>query len=365
MARRIPRVLAGFNVDDYEYPPPFLLLPRAFRLVTDDFVQLRMLWHGLSVAVVLLMAAVLARSLGSVDGTRALLLFPAVIAAYPMLNALQKGNVQLIVIASSLLAMLLVERRRYASAGCLLAYATLSKLFPGMLLIYLLARREWRALGWTAAAATALLGASVLDTGLAPYFAFVDQLPGLLSGESFAALRNPAAVAVNLSVPGLVFKLSLLGVPGMGFPAAQLVGWLWTAVCIAATVLLARRSLDPRDLPLAWVAILTLATLRSPFLPHGYGTFPVLLLLVLLAVRVVPDAKRLALLLLAWLGLNILLPPDTSIALPVAALLHGVPQLITLALCAIAMVRLGRAELSEPAGPGQIGVDASSCSSSV
>jgi hypothetical protein len=150
----------------------------------------------------------------------------------------------------------------------------------------------------------------------------------------------------------------------MGFPAAQLVGWLWTAACIAATVVLARRTQDPRDLPLAWVAILILATLRSPFLPHGYGTFPVLLLLVLLAVRVAPSAKSLAPLLLAWLGLNILIPADSSVALPLAALLHAVPQLITLALSGIAIVRLGRDELG-PARRVQGAADASSCSSSV
>ena len=36
-------------------------------------------------------------------------------------------------------------------AALLLAYAIVSKLFPGVLLFYLLLRRDWRAVGWTAA----------------------------------------------------------------------------------------------------------------------------------------------------------------------------------------------------------------------
>ena len=42
---------------------------------------------------------------------------------------------------------------------------------------------------------------SLLDTGWAPYAAFLEQLPRVLGGEAFAALRKPGAVAINLSIP--------------------------------------------------------------------------------------------------------------------------------------------------------------------
>ena len=51
---RKPLTLGAFNIDVFEYPPPFLLLPRALHLVTPDFLPLRMLWFGICGGVVLL-----------------------------------------------------------------------------------------------------------------------------------------------------------------------------------------------------------------------------------------------------------------------------------------------------------------------
>ncbi|HWM70349.1 MAG TPA: hypothetical protein VNO35_27495 [Steroidobacteraceae bacterium] len=38
-----PRHIGALKVDSYHYPPPFLLLPRALRLITTDFFQFRAL----------------------------------------------------------------------------------------------------------------------------------------------------------------------------------------------------------------------------------------------------------------------------------------------------------------------------------
>jgi alpha-1,2-mannosyltransferase len=40
--QRKPRTIDGFNVDVYEYPPPFLLLPRLLMRVAPDFAHFRM-----------------------------------------------------------------------------------------------------------------------------------------------------------------------------------------------------------------------------------------------------------------------------------------------------------------------------------
>src|SRR5882672_5935678 len=154
---RKARTIGPFNIDVYEYPPPFLLLPRALRLLTPDFLRFRMLWFGIGGATVLLSLLFVARLLGPSAGTRALLLSPIVFAALPTLSTFQKGNVQAVIIAAAMLAMVLFEKRRWAAGGALLAFVTLSKLYPGMLVVYLLARRQWRALAWTAAAGIALL----------------------------------------------------------------------------------------------------------------------------------------------------------------------------------------------------------------
>ena len=178
--------------------------------------------------------------------------------------------------------MLLFERRCYAAGGLLLAYVTVSKLFPGVLVFYLLLRRDWRAVRWTTAWSVIIAVATLAAFGATPYVDFVDHMPKLLSGEAFPAFRNPHAIGVNQSVPGLVFKLRLWGVPHMDFTAMKIVGWLYTAVVVAVTAWLALRVRPGGREPFIWLIILILATLRSPFLPT-YAGFPTLWLATLVA----------------------------------------------------------------------------------
>jgi len=352
-AIRKPRMLGPFRIDVFEYPPPFLLLPRALLRLTPDFMHLRMLWFGLGGGIVLFASLVVSRLLGPVSGTRALLLSPFLWMALPTLSTFQKGNVQAMVIASSMLAMALFKRQRWAMGGALLAFVTISKLYPGLLLLYLLARRQWRAVGSTAILAIVFTLWTLLDLGWAPYRAFLDHLPGLLGGEAFPAFRNPAAQAINFSIPGLVFKLKLFGVPGMGFPAAKLVGWVFTLVAVAATVYAARRSTRESGQPPAWLAILILATLRSPFLPQGYAAFPALWLLTLLAASYAASPKVLFLFLGTWAALNIYWPTDWPIDPRLLAVVSLVPQLLT-ALLAILALRL-KGEMEQKGGGGNSG----------
>jgi hypothetical protein len=329
--QRKPATLGQFNIDVYEYPPPFLLLPRALHAAAPDFLRLRALWHG--VTLLLLLAATLAAAglLGPAAGTRALLLSPLFWATPPLFSTLQKGNAQILVAAICVLALAFFRRRLFAVGGLLLAFATLAKLFPGMLVVYLLARRQWRAVAWTAGMGALLLTVSLLDTGMEPYRSFLHHMPGLLSGEAFPAFRNPTAVAINLSIPGIVFKLKLLGVPGMGFPAAKVVGWIWTAFILAATVVLARRAREDREI-LPWLAVLVLATLRSPFLPQAYGAVPPLWLLTLFAATLVPTARTLLLTLAAALVFAHYEPQDWPMALGLRLALLAVTQVAMVAL---------------------------------
>jgi hypothetical protein len=345
-APRKPRTMGAFNIDAYEYPPPFLLLPRALGLVAPDFARLRLAWFGISAAVLLVGMLAVARALGPVAGTRAVLLAPLVWAGIPMLNTLQKGNVQVLIIAASMCAMVLFERRRWAAGGAVLAYATVSKLYPGMLVLYLLARRQWRAVAWTAAFSGVVVLLSLLDTGLAPFTAFLHHLPGILSGEAFPAFRNPAATGINVSIPGLVFKLKLFGVAGMSFAASKVVGWVYTLAVLGAIALVARRPLRDQEAPAIWLAILILATLRSPFLPQGYGVFPAIWLATLLAARRPPTAKNVLRLGLAWLCFNMYVPMDWGVSPRALALINLVPQIATLAAAVIALRRPDAAEVT-------------------
>jgi hypothetical protein len=344
--QRRPATLGPFNIDVYEYPPPFLLLARALHVAAPDFFRLRALWHGLTLALLLAATLAAVRLLDPASGTRALLLAPFLWLAPPTLSALQKGNVQVAIAALCVLALALFRRRLFAAGGILLAFATLAKLFPGMLVVYLLARRQWRAVAWTGVAGALILAVSLLDTGIEPYRAFLQHLPGLLGGEAFPAFRNPNAMAINLSIPGIVFKLKLLGVPGMGFPAAKIVGWVWTLAILAATAVLARRAREDREI-LAWLAVLVLATLRSPFLPQAYGAMPPLWLLTLFAATLVPTTRTLLLTLGAVLVFAHYEPQDWPLPLGLRLVLVGITQAAMIALPLLLLRR--PAETPQPA----------------
>jgi low temperature requirement protein LtrA len=132
----------------------------------------------------------------------------------------------------------------------------------------------------------------------------------------------------------MVFKLQLFGLPGGSFLAMKIVGWIYTLIAVAGTVALARRTVSRDGRPIIWLAILILASLRSPFLPP-YGVFPALWLLTLLAATVAPTAKRLCVVLLAWVMLNAFIPqlhPDVRLISIVVLL----PQILILILIAFA-----------------------------
>jgi hypothetical protein len=330
---RKPKLLGPFRVDVYEYPPPFLLLSRVISF-TNDFIRVRLLWFGINGIVILIAMLMVARFLGPIIGTRAQLLIPIVFAGLPTINTLQKGNVQLLIVAVSMIAMVLIARKKMLSGSILLAYATASKIYPGMLIVYLLLRRQWRAIIYIAAAGIAISLITLGLFGAQPYEAFLKHLPGILGGEAFPAFRNPAAMAINLSIPGIIFKLKLFGLEGLGFSASKIVGWIYTLILLAIIYAVARRK---NESPLTWLAILILATLRSPFLPTGYATFPPLWLLSLVIACYSPTPRTLLMLALGWICLNIAIPNDSGLDPRLTALITVIPQLVLIALTFFAL----------------------------
>ena len=146
-------------------------------------------------------------------------------------------------------------------------------------------------------------------------------------------------MAINLSVPGLVLKLQLFGIAGAGFGAAKIVGWIYTVVLLWVTLWTARR-VRPGAEPLAWLALLILATLRSPFLPAVYGVFPALWLLGLLAASHTPTRKTLVLTIVAWIALTVYVPVDTPID---PRWFAGLSLLAQISLVAVTVLGLRRA----------------------
>jgi len=183
-----------------------------------------------------------------------------------------------IVIAASVAGMLLLERGRRISGSALLAFAIAVKIFPGIALVYLAVRRRWRDVIAVLVALVVLAAASVVILGPSTWHAYIThQLPAVASGDAFAFTNNNPD---NYSLYGIAYKLAAMGLP-VGHGLASALGWGWTLVVLALTVLAARREREPAHEAIIWLGLFCLATLRSPYAPlyTGIGTLWVLALM--------------------------------------------------------------------------------------
>jgi hypothetical protein len=293
-----PRRMGPLIIDDFVYPPPFLLLPRLGLVATDDPLRLRPVGFVLT-AFLLATAYLLAAGwIGGKAGWRMALLFPVFWLSMPVLAGQQMGNFHVATVALAVLAMLAFARRRDVAGGALLAFAVAAKLSPAVLLVYLAVRRRWWALAWTAAFGVLLVALTWLVFGAQPFRSFIQyHVPRLASGEAFAFIFDPAAMAArpgpvagNLSPFGLVFKLQRLGVPGATATLARAISVVYLALVLLLAAFAARRSQasepDRRSLLLGWLALISLGSFQAPFIPASYGSLSVIWLLLALAAGV-------------------------------------------------------------------------------
>lgn len=303
--------LAPFIRDPFEYPPPFLLLPRAALALTNDFLAIRTGWFMLQLAFFVAVALTVAGHLGGRRGRLAGLLLPALLSSFPILFNFQFGQFQLAAVALAMSGMLAVAADRDRLGGALLAAAIVTKIFPGLLLIYLAIRRRGRAVLWTLVFAAIYAIAGLLVLGPGPFIAFFTyHLPRVASGEAFAFFLNTdLTVATNASVYAIAFKLERLGVPGVTGALATPLVWIYTALILGATVVAAIRTRDLALEPAVWLSLLTLGALRSPDAPNVYAGASALWLLTLIAADTRGRGGRVALFVAAWILISVIPPP--------------------------------------------------------
>jgi hypothetical protein len=250
---------------------------------------IRAIWFAIQYLVFLAVALALAQCIGGRDGQIAGLFVPAMVGSMSFLVNLQFGQAHLLTLAFSMGALVAFRRDRAALGGLLLGTATVFKLFPGLLLVYLACRRRWRDFGWTITACVVVTLIALAVVGPTPFVAFVRyHLPRLASGEAFAFVhRDWFYVSRNLSVSGIVFKLGVLGMPGMSPSVSSGVGWAYTVLLLVLVVRVARLGeLSPLNEAFVWLGLLCLGSLRSPLAPGIYVVVSAQWLLTLFAARV-------------------------------------------------------------------------------
>ena len=290
-----PRTLGPFEVDLYQYPPAFLVLPRAAVAFGLDFLTIRRLWFAVQSAVLLASVVMLAKWIGGPIGLRALLLAPVLWLAVTTRLGLQLGNFQVTAIPLAVLAMMAFDRGRIAGGGLALGFPVVSKIFPGILGLLLVVRRQWPAVGWTVAWACVFVVAAWAMVGSKPFVDFVRyQLPRIESGEAFFWMNAADVAPINFGVHGLVIKLRYLGVPLTGPVAASRVASIYAVLLLALAAVAAMRlrqlsasGMEPERQRLrqaqVWLGLLSLSSFRSPFVPDAYALFATLWLITLVA----------------------------------------------------------------------------------
>lgn len=354
--------VAGMTPEDpFQYPPQFLLLPRLALLLTGDYPTLRVVWFALQATLFVAVAGWLALWVGGREGRLAAFLLPLAGAAFPTLHALQYGQFHLAAVALGVGALLAFSTRRRALGGAMLALATLSKIFPGLLFVVLAVQRRWRDLAWAGGFVAAITAVAWAVLGSAPFVAFAQyQLPRLASGEAFAfgevwpEIRE-LVIADNQGAYGLVLKLQEMGVPALDTGVARWTSKLFALAVVALTALWARReqAASRRQRAVSWLAILGLGSLLSTGAFGDYVPLAATWLLTFLAPRMVRSPRLAVPMAVCWLFQFTLLGTapiggwaPAEIMIPLSA--AGVVLLLWL----FSWVLLG-SESVEPAATGQ------------
>ena len=295
------RYIGTFEVDLYQYPPAFLILPLAAEKMGLDFFTARTAWFVIQIAVLLGGLIATAIWIGGTRGAVAMIFIPLLFLTPTTRVTLQLGNFQATAFPLAVLGMVAFFSKggsRTAPTflgGVALGFCAVSKIFPGVLGIVLLIQRRWAAVAATILAGTVATTIALASLGPKPFTDFVYyQLPRIESGQAFFWIEFPDMAPVNQSVYGLVTKLRALGVPGTTATAANLASSIYAVLLIVVAIVGGRRlqrltesSTDASLVRLRhaqlWLGLLSLASFRSPFVPDAYGLVGTLWLLTLIA----------------------------------------------------------------------------------
>jgi hypothetical protein len=291
------------NDSGFVYPPPFLLLPRALLVLTQDLLLLRFSWFAFELTSLALGFALLVRSLAREAHLHAVRWAPAFFASFTTLVALEVGNYHVAVLMLTLIAVVWVETGRARAGGFLLALGALTKIYPAFTFLGLFVWRRRVALQWAACAGVLLLGLTVMVCGVQPFRDFAEYtVPRMLSREAFPYLRDAKQLPGNFSIEALPLKLGVaLGVQVSG-AVARAFGMAFSGLALVLCCIgFASAGKDLHSRLLAALGASNLMVLTPPWAP-GYVVLGFLLLLPLL-----PAGRRPAWPAWLWLTLGVLL----------------------------------------------------------
>jgi alpha-1,2-mannosyltransferase len=263
----VPEGLVGFL-----YAPPSAVVFAAIAYLSPDSYQAAA-WIWVGLGTILLLGSVVAVARAEELDRRVVVGLPTIptlvvlaLIFPPILGEITVGNVHLELLALLSLAWLAVRRQVRAGdavAGLAIGAATVIKVFPGLLIVWLVARGRYRAAAWSIGAAVALAVGSVPFVGIQAWLDFP------------TALRNMGPIASTIDAVSPTVWLA----PALGFDVAR---WLVLAIGTVAVVWIGRN----RDLRIGFAAVVCVSVLVAPSVFHHYLTMLVLPLLLALGAGV-------------------------------------------------------------------------------
>jgi hypothetical protein len=295
------RTIGPLRVDPYHYPPTFLVLPELLRVIDSDFFAQRRLWYGLQTVFFTVGVLGLAWWIGGAAGGMVVLVAPFLLAMPHIATTFQTGNFQSTAFPLALLGMCLITSRRIASGSLMLGYAAAGKIFPGLLVLYLIAARKWRAVAAVAVTGIVIALVALFLFGMDSYRMFLTyEMPRISSGVAFPQIDRINSIHLNGAFYGLLAKLRTQGALFLDTATALRLNSLYGLLVIAIGIATAMRARNhdastPRGrllLVQLWLALVTLASFRSPFAGFVYAWTGTFWLIVLLAAGAESPRRR-------------------------------------------------------------------------
>jgi hypothetical protein len=251
-----------------------------------------------------------------------------ILLSFPLHRNLLYGQFYILLLLMLVAACFSYLNGYRALAGTLIAIAAVCKIFPALLFVFFLQRRDWRALVAGAAAGVAALAISIEAFGLGAHRIWLlEILPWVMHGEGLGTYATTASISGVLHV---LFLSEPQWNPSPWYDSPILYALLAPTLqmlALAPAILLIRRGDDSRwQILLEWLALLT-ASLAISTIPASYNfvlmVFPVCVLASILLQK--GQYRWLAALIVAYLAIGYPLPvPEKA---PGLLLLLYVPRL--------------------------------------
>jgi hypothetical protein len=223
-------------------------------LAALSFVQSYWVWFAVNLCALAGLALVARSILRDAGPAVRNALLAGALFSTPMVYALVLGQVDVFVLLSMLGAWSMMKREQPVAAGCLLAIAAVKPHLVAALVLMLIVKREWRALGGFAAVAVPLFAFPVIALG-----------PGIVADQARLVLAYPGsstdhqvAAAMMVNVRGAIVSVVPGAQPWLWLPPLALIG----GVAIALAVRVWRT--EGVSAPRSWAIALILPLLYSP-----------------------------------------------------------------------------------------------------